>query len=131
MLLLGKRIKELRTKHSMTQQQLGNAINVTKVSICCYENGTRTPTLDTLIDLANVFRVDLSYLLGSDVYVVADQDNEYGMSMAKEEIDLIKELKNHPDLYQQLINDPKRTLDLIEKKLRIARLSFFILAGAL
>ena len=118
MLLLGKRIKELRTKHSMTQQQLGNAINVTKVSICCYENGTRTPTLDTLIDLANVFRVDLSYLLGSDVYVVADQDNEYGISMSKEEIDLIKELKNHPDLYQQLINDPKRTLDLIEKKLR-------------
>lgn len=117
-MLLSKRLKELRIENGLTQRELGERVNVTKVSICCYENGTRTPTLDTLIDLANVFRVDLSYLLGSDVYVVADQDNEYGMSMAKEEIDLIKELKNHPDLYQQLINDPKRTLDLIEKKLR-------------
>ena len=56
--MLGQRIKALRKERGLTQQQLGDMINVTKVSICCYENGTRTPTLQTLIDLGRVFGVD-------------------------------------------------------------------------
>ncbi len=59
MVLLGKRIKEQRKKMNLTQEELGHLINVTKVSICCYENGTRTPTLETLKVLAETFNVDL------------------------------------------------------------------------
>ncbi|MEG1495642.1 MAG: helix-turn-helix transcriptional regulator [Bacilli bacterium] len=118
MLLFGKRLKELRTKAGLTQQALGNMINITKVSICCYEKGTRTPTIDTLIDLANTFNVDYSYFLGGDNYVVAEDNQQYGMSMAKDEIELIKELRRHSDLYQKLINDPKRIITLMEKKMR-------------
>ncbi len=44
-MLLGKRIKSLRKEKGLTQQELGDLINVTKVSICCYENETRVPTL--------------------------------------------------------------------------------------
>ena len=40
-MLLAKRIKELRKEKDLTQEDLGKLINVTKVSICCYENGTR------------------------------------------------------------------------------------------
>ena len=54
-MLLGNRIKELRKKLNLTQEELGKLINVTKVSICCYEKGTRTPTLETLKVLAEVF----------------------------------------------------------------------------
>ena len=50
-MLLSKRLKELRINSGLTQRELGERVNVTKVSICCYENGTRTPTLDTLIVL--------------------------------------------------------------------------------
>ena len=34
--------------------------------------------------------------------------------MAKEEIDIIKELRNHKKLYEELIESPKRTMDAIE-----------------
>ena len=43
MLLFGSRLKKLRQKAGMTQSELGEKVNVTKVSICCYEKGTRTP----------------------------------------------------------------------------------------
>ena len=66
MVLFSTRLKELRKEVGLTQKQLGEMVGVTKVSICCYENGTRTPTLDTLIDLANSLGVDLAYLLGVD-----------------------------------------------------------------
>ena len=38
--MIGKRLKELRMKRGFSQQELGTAIGVTKVSICGYENGT-------------------------------------------------------------------------------------------
>ena len=58
-MLLAKRIKELRKKKNLTQEDLGKLINVTKVSICCYENGTRVPTLETIVALADIFEVSL------------------------------------------------------------------------
>ena len=59
-MLVGKRLKELRLEKGLTQRELGQQINVTKVSICCYENGTRTPTLETLSELEKFFQVDLN-----------------------------------------------------------------------
>ena len=117
-MILGKRLKELRKKEGMTQQDLGDLINVTKVSICCYEKGTRTPTLETLMDLAKVFNVDVNHFLGYDDYVVAENDSSYGLSMAKEEIAIIEELRKHNVLYEKLIDDPKRMIEFIDKKIR-------------
>ena len=45
-MLIGQRIKEARLKKGYTQSDLGNLLNVSKVSICGYERGTGTPTLD-------------------------------------------------------------------------------------
>ena len=118
MVLFGKRLKELRKREGMTQKDLGSKLNVTKVSICCYEKGTRMPSLDTLIDISNLFKVDINYLIGNDTYVVSDENVEYGLSMSKDEIDLMKEIRKHPELYKRLLSDPKRVLELIEKKIR-------------
>lgn len=116
--MFGKRLKELRKSAGLTQQQLGEQLNVTKVSICSYENGTRMASIETLIDIANLFRVDLDYLIGTDTYVISDNSEEYGIRMSKEEIYLIKELRKHSSLYSSLLEDPKRTIELIEKKVR-------------
>ena len=120
MALIGQRIKEIRKLNNLTQQELGKMLNVTKVSVCCYENGTRTPALDTLIDLANIFHTSLDYFVGHDTFVVSDSDEKYGVKMAQEEIEIIQELRQatNNDIYKKLINDPKRTIELINKKLR-------------
>lgn len=118
MVLFCKRLKELRKKAGLTQQQLGDMIGVTKVSICCYENGTRTPTLDTLVDLANCLNIDLPYFLGCDYFALSDEDNKCTVNLAKDEIELIKELRMHTKLYEKLLEDPKRTMDYFEKKMR-------------
>lgn len=117
-MLLGKRIKELRKKNNLTQTELGKLVNVTKVSICCYENGTRTPTLDTLVDLANVFKVNVNELIGYNKYIVSDNNSNYGLSMADEEIQFIKELRKYNDLYDRIMNDPKRMIELINRKVK-------------
>ena len=89
-MLLAKRIKELRKEKDLTQEDLGKLINVTKVSICCYENGTRVPTLETIVALADIFEVSLDNLLGREIEVVAKKRRT---RMSKEEVEFIKEIR--------------------------------------
>lgn len=118
MVVFGKRLKELRKSVGLTQQQLGNMVGVTKVSICCYENGTRTPTLDTLIDLADSLNTSLIYLLGADNLAVDSANKECKVNMAKDEIELIKELRKHIKIYEKLLEDPKRIIEYLEQRLK-------------
>ena len=60
----GERLKQLRKEKQLTQSELGEKINVTKVSISGYESGNRTPDTDTLQKLADFFEVSTDYLLG-------------------------------------------------------------------
>ena len=118
MLMFYKRLKDMRLKNGLTQEQLANKVGLTKTSICCYESGTRTPTLDTLIDLANELNVELIYFLGIDHYQIASDDIAYGLNVAKDELRLLQELRKHHHLYNKLLEDPERAIKLIEKKIR-------------
>ena len=113
-MLLAKRIKELRLEKNLTQEELGKLINVTKVSICCYENAARVPTLETLLALADVFNVGLDYLLGREETVEVLEEKT---KMSKEEVEFIKEIRNNKKTYEFLITNPKRCASLIEKNL--------------
>ncbi len=118
MLLFKSRLREVRKLNHLTQQELASRVGLTKTSISCYESGVRTPTLDTLIDLANELNVEINYFLGTDEYVVASDDEKYGINLAKNEMQLIKELRNHQSLYEKMLDDPKRMVDLIERRIR-------------
>ena len=57
---LGKRIKELRKKRGLTQEQVAELINMEQNSISIIESGRNFPTLVTLEKIANVLDVSLS-----------------------------------------------------------------------
>ncbi len=63
MVLLGKRIKELRKKFKYTQTELADIVGVTKSTIAAYENDTRQPSYEVLVKLSHVFKVTLDYLV--------------------------------------------------------------------
>ena len=113
---IGTRIKELRKLKGLTQTQWGNKINVTKVSISCYENGTRIPNLETFVDLVNALDTTPDYLLGRDITVVAEEDEKYSIVLPKIELEILKEIKKNPELHKFLTNDPKRAVEYIVKK---------------
>lgn len=117
---MGKRLKDLRLAKDLTQAELGNLVNVTKVSICCYEKERRTPNLETFNDLLKVFNVSADYLLGRDVEVkvIKEAEEPYLATIAKEDIDILKEIKQYRYLYRKLIEDPKRIISALAKRLK-------------
>lgn len=63
-ILFGKKIKELRTSHSVTLQTVGEALGTTKSTISNLERGVKAPSIDMMIALADYFDVSLDYLVG-------------------------------------------------------------------
>ncbi len=62
----GLRIRELRESHNMSQEALGRRVGRSKPVISSYENNIKTPPLDVLVDMSNVFNVSLDYLVGKE-----------------------------------------------------------------
>lgn len=63
-LLIGKRIKDLRKKRKLTQAELSDSINIGQSTLANFENGKRTIPVDIVIQLAQFFNVSADYLLG-------------------------------------------------------------------
>ena len=57
------KIKELRIKHKLSQNELGKIINVSGQTILNWENGIYEPSIEKLIQLADYFNVTLDYLV--------------------------------------------------------------------
>lgn len=114
----GKRLRDLRVSRGLTQDDLGELIDVTKASICCYEKGNRTPTIENLIDLVNFFGVSADFLIGNDAVVtIKDNNKNKKVFMTNEEVKFIEELRKNKYLAEVLLEDPIRSLELIEKKI--------------
>ncbi|MCL5058769.1 MAG: helix-turn-helix transcriptional regulator [Actinobacteria bacterium] len=59
-----KRLKDLRKKKNISQEELGNSINLSKSTISLYESGKRQPDYGTLKEIAVFFDCSIDYLLG-------------------------------------------------------------------
>lgn len=57
-------IKEIRARKGLTQAEVASALGVSSVVYSRYETGSRQPSIDTLIQMADIFGVTVDYLLG-------------------------------------------------------------------
>ena len=64
MVMLGERLKSLRTARNMNQTQLAARLGVARSVVSFYESGDRSPSYEVLIKMAGVFNVSTDFLLG-------------------------------------------------------------------
>ena len=57
-------VKQLRQERGWSQQEVADRVGLNKMTISQYENGKRKPSFEMIEALAEVFHVDLNYLLG-------------------------------------------------------------------
>ena len=86
---IGRFLQDLRKEKGLTQEQLAERLNVARRTVSRWETGFNTPDLDILIELADLYAVDLRDLLNGErkseqmneelketVLQVADYSNE-------------------------------------------------------
>ena len=76
--MLADQIAKLRKKAGMSQLQLAEKLNIGASAVGMYEQGRRTPSIELVIQLANLFEVSLDYLITGreSVYAKAGEGEE-------------------------------------------------------
>lgn len=60
------RLKELRAKNNITQDDLAKKVNVTRQTIIAIENGKYNPSLQLAFSLAGVFKLRVEEIFEDD-----------------------------------------------------------------
>ena len=64
---MGRRIKIKRNEKRLSQKQVAERINISTSYYGNIERGNRIPSIDTLVDIANVLDVGMDYLLAESL----------------------------------------------------------------
>ena len=94
---LGKRLKDLRIEHGLTQQQVADRVWVSKAMVSSYELSSRAPSYNVLIKLAKLFGVSTDYLLGVESGKHTVDVSMLSSKQIKLILDLIEEMKGAND----------------------------------
>ncbi len=117
-MIKGDRLRKLRKEKGLNQTELGNLVGVKKSEICLYELEKRNPSLETIVDFINIFDVSADYLLGTDVKAhVFTNDDVRNYTLTTEEMIFIEELKKEKLIYNILLDNPYRGIELIKTKI--------------
>ena len=108
-MIFPKRLKELRQKKGLTQQNIADLVHVNRVTYTNWEKGNREPNFETLLKLASILNTTTSYLLG-------ESDIQYGYGSKEFE----EYIQNSPDFFSEIFinqtRDTIRALPYLAKK---------------
>lgn len=86
-----RRIKFIRTQNKFTQQQVADALGISRSAYCGYEIGRRNVDIATLRKLAKFYNIKISCFFEEEDSSVAETDGEkeYVSVLTKEERELV------------------------------------------
>ena len=118
---LPEKLYALRKKSGLSQEQLAEALNVSRQAISKWEGGSATPESDKLLALSNYFGVSLDYLLkdGAPDAAPAEAQEEHrstrllslilclgGAAAQKHQTQIRRSLHESSVLYLRRVGDP-------------------------
>ena len=102
-------VKQLRLERGWSQQEVADRLGVNKQTISQYERGIRKPLFDTAEQLADMFHVDLNYLMGFTDKIQKPAGDETDpatnkfLGVSLEEIDLVDAWRHADDPTKRIV----------------------------
>ncbi len=124
---LGAKLKEIRKKFGLSQEQLAEIMNVSRQAITKWESDAGIPDTSNLQILAQTFGITIDYLLSND--------NELPLLVMRKQLDKNKyenKIKSYSEVLKEYYPEPWEVYSLIREK-KLSKLEwifdFFIGAG--
>ena len=75
-----EKLQELRKKRGMTQEELAEALYVSRTAISKWESGRGYPSIDSLKEISSLFSISIDELLSGDKLLsLAERENKSNM----------------------------------------------------
>lgn len=93
---LGQKLKEIRKKFGLSQEQLAEIMNVSRQAITKWETDAGLPDTENLKELSRIFEISINYLL--------DNNNELPLLVMKKKLDK-DNYKNKISSYEEVLKE--------------------------
>ena len=67
--MFNKRLREVRMQKGLTQQKMADKLDISLNAYQKYEQSERSPSLECLVAIADIFDVSLDYLMCRDDFI--------------------------------------------------------------
>ena len=67
--MFNKRLREVRMNSGLTQQNMADKLGISLNAYQKYEQAERSPSLECLVSIADIFDISLDYLLCRDDFI--------------------------------------------------------------
>ena len=92
-----RQLRIIRNQNGLTQQQVAEALGISRSAYCGYETGRRSLDIDTIAKLSKFYNLSIEKFVGrilpdyfyDDMYYEDQPDTRYLSQLTKEERDLI------------------------------------------
>lgn len=101
--------KSLRIREGLSQEEIANKLGVGRSAVGNWEQGTRTPELETLEVIADYFNVDLNFLCGKQ------KEEHYIDLRARQLAEIINNRPELIDLFNSVKDIPKDNIVTISE----------------
>ena len=109
-------MRKARQNVGLTQEQLAIKVGVKPSEISQYEKDKRTPRWQVFNKLLDELNVTADEILGRDVIVRDSED--YEIRLSKEDLQILSNIKSNPKLYNLLLKDPERNIQMLTNNLK-------------
>ncbi|MBR5246432.1 MAG: helix-turn-helix transcriptional regulator [Clostridia bacterium] len=76
----GEKLQDLRKKKGLTQEELAEALYVSRTAVSKWESGRGYPSIDSLKEISRFFSVSIDELLSSEKLLsIAEKENKFNM----------------------------------------------------
>ena len=106
---LGSKLETLRKGMGLTQKDVADILKINRTTYTKYETGVTEPNIAALKKLAEIFGVDLNYLLSESTSAATLSDNTSGDEKAREFLRLFNLLSEKDK--DKLIDQMKKRTD--------------------
>ena len=113
MKVFGERLKDLRVKRNLTQDEFGLIFEppLAQSTVGTYERGVRQPSLENLVVISKYFNVTTDYLLGiTDEYTTINTFKEENPKELRDFLNKNKVLFNGSELNEE---EKQRMIDIL------------------
>lgn len=74
--MLGERLKKLRVRHGLTQDDVAFQLSMDRTSISKYEHGVLEPPISVSRKFAKMYNIGLDYLIGNELNLIVLNDGD-------------------------------------------------------
>lgn len=108
---IASRIRKIREVRGWKQTAIAASMNITQQAYSCLEQGASNARLETLKRFCDVMKIELPFLIATDVPITEETIERYGNKSYYEFITTYRKLEQKVEIFEELLTGAEKQLN--------------------